>query len=714
MRDLPHTVVTAIEAASIPPLPQVLVRLIQRVDDDSSPIDALATVINQDPGLCAHILTAANSAALHRTRAIGDIRSGVTVLGTRLVRSIATCLAVRRLFEGEPGTVCVDLTDFWHHALLVAETAHLLAGATAHVDPDEAYLAGLLHDVGELLLLTALGEQYAWLLSQSADENRLFEMEQTSLGTHHAEIGAWLADRWQLDNSLADSILFHHSSADQIATASNLPRLIWLADAIARNTTESETLGALAVKLLGPDYKLDPAHVRAQALEHVTVIAQALGIEPRGGAGTTAAMTLPRVTLQNPQTAETEADQMLRAMIRDMAVMHPLQQDLLGLDSDGELFFSLRESARILFELPRMGFLLLDAESGVLSGSSVHGQAAIFRQTELAAGSDAGLVARALRQRDVQSSFDEPPVAESLLDQQLARAFSAQGILAVPMIGRRRMVGVMVFGLSKGQFGRLRRRTAWLLNFGRIGGACLEAWQDATTYRRQAEDEASAAFRRQARRIVHEAGNPLGIIKSYLRILDQKLPENSEVRQEIDILREEIDRVAGIVRRLSEVPPGTGTVAQVSVPALVRELLALYGVALFADKGIAVGKQFGDEPGTVACDSDGLKQILVNLWKNASEAMPVGGRFDIAIVDGVIQNGRRHVEIRMQDTGPGMPDAAIRSLSFPDETRTEGDRGLGLSIVGRLAATMGCTITCRSKTGTGTTLSLMLPCDTNP
>lgn len=713
MRELPPSVVAAIEAANIPPLPQVLVRLIQQVDDERATITELAEAVGQDPGLCARVLTAANSVAFNRASAIRDVKSSVSVLGTRLVRSIATCLAVKRLFEKEPGAVCVDLTDFWRHSLLVAETARALASATAYPYPDEAYLAGLLHDVGELLLLTALGEQYAQLLAQCGDENSLLELEQASLGTHHGEVGTWLADQWRLDSSLADSILFHHAEAAQIATATALPKLIWLADAITRNVAAAEPLDTLAAPLFKSSHDLDLARIHAQSVEHVTVISKALGIEPpRPLADAGPVRTLPSVILLAPPAGRTQADEFLEAMVHDMAVMHPLQQDLFGLESDAELLLSLRESARILFELPRLGFLLISADSGALSGNPVGGQPAIFRQTELASGTDAGLMTRAISRREVLGSFDEPPSPESLLDRQFARAFSSEGILAVPMIGKRRMIGVMVFGLSKAQYGRLKKRTRWLLNFGRIGGVSLEAWQDAMAYRKQAEDEASAAFQRQARRIVHEAGNPLGIIKSYLRILDQKLPENSDVRQEIDVLGEEIDRVAGIVRRLSELPPSHETPASVNAVELVRELLALYRVALFGDRGIVVRSQFGATPGTVACDANSLKQILVNLWKNACEAMPKGGRFDIAI-NGVIHNGREYVEIRMLDTGPGMPEKAIRSLSFPEEEHANAERGLGLSIVGKLAAKIGCNITCRSKAGVGTTLSLLLPCDGN-
>lgn len=714
MRDLqlPQTVTAAIEGANVPPLPQVLLRLIQQLDDESATIESLAAIVSQDPALSARILTAANSAAYYRSTRAGDIKSCVSLLGTRMVRSMATCLAVKRLFDAERGTVAADLTDFWRHSLLVAETSRAVAAATGYPKPDEAYLAGLLHDVGQLLLMSALGEQYAWLLSQTGNEDKLLELERSSLATDHGEVGTWMADQWKLDSELADAILFHHAGAAEIATASRLPRLVWFADALARGGEGLAPFAELATTLFGPDAGFDADRILARALDHVQVIATAMGVAARPETDEAAPQrTLPNVTILAATGVPHEADRALAERIGDMAVMHPLQQDLFELASETELLNALRESARILFELPRMGFLLIDRDSDALAGTSISGQPALFGQTRIQRGTNAGLATRAIAEHEVCSSFDDhPPHRESLLDHQLARAFGSEGILAVPMAGKRRIVGVMLFALGRAGHTRLKRRAPWLLNFGRIGGMSIEAWQDAIACRQQAEDDAAAAFRRQARRVVHEAGNPLGIIKSYLRILDQKLPENSEVRHELDVLRDEIDRVAGIVRRMNEAPPPASVQTSVAVNALVRELLALYAAPLFGDKGIAVTQHLGEDTDHAACDADSLKQILVNLWKNAAEATPRGGRFDISVLDDVVQNGRRHIEIRMEDSGAGMPEEAIRNLSFPDQAHSDADRGHGLSVVGSIAARIGCRISCRSKAGVGTTLSLLLPC----
>jgi HD-like signal output (HDOD) protein len=150
-------------------------------------------------------------------------RAACTALGTRLVRSIATCLSVQSLFDERSATRAVDLSAFWTHSLLTAELSRSLATASGYQRPDEAYLAGLLHDVGQLILLSALGEPYLKLLATCSSEATLSELEVAQLGVHHGEIGTWLADQWQLDSPFADGILFHHLPAEQIVTAAQLP-----------------------------------------------------------------------------------------------------------------------------------------------------------------------------------------------------------------------------------------------------------------------------------------------------------------------------------------------------------------------------------------------------------------------------------------------------------------------------------------------------------
>jgi HD-like signal output (HDOD) protein/signal transduction histidine kinase len=680
------------------PDPQSLLRLMQMADDDAVTMAQLAVVVEQDPGLCVRIITAANSPGLRRGTELRSIADCLTSLGTRLIRSIATCLSLQSMFDRRNETIRSDLTPFWRHSLSVAEAARDLGAALSYPHPEEAYFAGLLHDVGELLLLSALGGSYAQVLTLAEDETVLPTIEREHLGVDHADVGAWLIDRWNIDSAIADSILFHHVDAERIISASTLPKIVWLAHALAKSDLVSEATRAQAGRMFDLDLALNLEKIRLHARERTEQIALAIGI-PAIEFPALPETTMLQVSVATPRPADGKTESEIDDIMRDMVLMQPLQRDLFGLESDVELLMSLRESARILFDLTHIAFFLRGPGDERLSAANIRPDATHC------------MVAAAASSRRIVSSFDaDYPQPAALIDLQFARVFGTEGLLCVPMNGRSRTIGVMVFGLSAGQYSRLARRLPWVLNFGRIAALSIEAWHEAINYRKRAEDDASARFERQARRVVHEAGNPLGIIKGYLKILDGKLPADAKVREELGVLREEIDRVAGIVRRLSDPPRQSVPGDALDLSALIRELLALYDAALFKSRAIEVVFTPGEVHGLVACERDTLKQVLLNLWKNAAEAMPDGGRIEIELSDGVMQNGRRHVELKIADNGPGIPTEALAKLAATESEASPGGRGIGLSIVGGLVSQMGASISCRSRAQTGTVFTLLLPC----
>lgn len=703
MNSLPAPILQAIESGHVPSPPQILLRLLKLTDNELSSIADLVALVGQDPGLTSRLLTVANSPALGRGRELRSLDHCLATLGTRLVRSIATCLSIQKLFAAEPRVSADDLASFWGHSLMVAELSRMIAVAAACPQPDEAYLAGLLHDIGQLTLLSALGEPYAALLAAHGDEDALVAEEFRQFGTHHGEVGTWLTDRWQFDSSFADGILFHHVDAGQIASAGLLPRIVWLAHAMVGSAEVSEALATMFGDICGTP--ANAARFREEAAQQTQRIARALNMTiPEGGQ-----CQRPWHALSaNPPAAANEAEEALSAAIGSMALLQPLQQDLFALDSDAEVLLSLKESARILFDLGRVAFIFPGADGRSLSGANVGQQPALFRQLDISLETPRSLPAHAAVQRRILSSYDDG-ASTALIDIQLARAFGSEGLLCVPMLARQQLAGVMVCALSRAQHQRLQRRLPWLLNFGRIAAIALESLREARKLRQQAEKDAADHFSRQARRIIHEAGNPLGIIKSYLMILDRKLPESIGVRQELEILREEIDRVGSIVSRMSELPEAKVEAGGIDVAQLVDELLLLYGETLFQARGIWAEIQHPETPLPVACDRDSLKQILLNLWKNASESLGDGQQLRISLTDGVIHEGRDYIQLCLDDTGPGMSETAMRAIHHPVDSAGSQARGMGLTIVGTLAARQGIPITCRSQPGKGTHISLLLP-----
>ena len=709
MRNLPEPIVLAIESGRVPSPPQILLRLMHLVDDDRSTMAELAALVEHDAGLSARVLTAANSPALRRGKELTSLENCLVALGTRLVRSIATCLAIKSLFDRSANSATPHLSAFWGHSLMVAELSRNLATAIDYPRPEEAYLAGLLHDVGELILLSAIGEPYAELLARSADESSLQSLETQQFGVHHGEVGTWLADKWKLDTLFADGILFHHATPEEIVTASALPQVIWVAHALAADERIPDDLLALQHTMLGVGDRESLLILRDQAEQRTRTIAEALNLNlPERLTGLRVwenAAYAPK-----PASEADNAEAEIVAMLGGMALLQPLQQDLFALESDAEILLSLRESARILFDLPRTGFLLFNEAGDKLSGRHIGGQPAIFRQVEISLEEQRSLAAAAAVRQEICSTFEDPIIGRnSLIDLQFARAFSTEGLLCIPMVAHRKTIGVIICGLSANQHGRLARRLPWLLNFGKIAAISLEALREAKGYRQQADQEAANRFTRQARRVVHEAANPLGIIKSYLKILDRKLPDETGVRQELEILTDEIDRVASIVSRMSEIPKESTSSGSIDPAELIRELLLLYGDTLFKAKGIQIETELPSIQLRVACERNSLKQMLLNLWKNASEALSTGHQLTISLTDHVIHNGETFIQICMLDDGPGMPESAMRAIRLPADAAGSGQRGMGLPIVGELARRQGIEVICLSQKDKGTCVALLFP-----
>jgi len=433
----------------------------------------------------------ANSPALRRGRELKDIDTCLIALGTRLIRSLATCLAIQRLFERDTRMEGVDIADFWMHSLLVGELARGIADSAAYPAPDEAYLAGLLHNIGELVMLNAIGEPYRRFLLNSADNPRLLGEETQLFATTHAEVGGWLIDRWGLDSVLGDSVAFHHAAPAQILTATALPQIIWLAQALVTLPDDTPDVGLVINGASFTVRKADLLTVREQAIERTRQIAEALGMVlpetfPKRRT------TLPAQPPAPPVPGNPTEDE-LTALMGGMALLQPLQQDLFQLGSDKEVLLALQESARILFELSKVAILLANDAGDALSGERVGGQPDLFRQLSIPLLASRSLAAAAVVQRQVRTTFDSPQPLP-LLDLQLARALSAEGLLCIPMLTRSRVIGVMICGLSTRQHGRLQKRIPWLANFGKIAAISLDAAQEAERHRQQVAVELTQQF----------------------------------------------------------------------------------------------------------------------------------------------------------------------------------------------------------------------------
>jgi putative nucleotidyltransferase with HDIG domain len=217
--------------------PDVFIRLSRMVDDPSCSAGALARTIMGDPVLSARLLRLANSPFYGFPSRIDTIGRAVTVIGTRALRDLVLAVSAPGIFARMP---ILDMRAFWEHSLRTATLARLLAGRCKLAEPESLFAAGLLHDVGQLIILAKLpeiGRETRWRARDCGLE--LHMVEQEVIGFDHAEVGGELLRQWQLPRNLWEAVSCHHSPAtarDRLAAS-----IVCLADLLAHELPDAGT-----------------------------------------------------------------------------------------------------------------------------------------------------------------------------------------------------------------------------------------------------------------------------------------------------------------------------------------------------------------------------------------------------------------------------------------------------------------------------------------
>ena len=193
-------------------LPEVALRIAGMVDDPTSTSSDIGREISKDAALTARLLRVANSPAFGQHGKIANISRAITVLGVRQVRDLTVGLTAIRTFDGIANDL-ITMESFWRHSVLCAVAAGHIAARCHSGRSDTPFIAGLLHDVGQLVMFNKVPDlaRQALLMSVDAvDDLGLYACERKVMGFDHADVGVALARNWGLPLSLQECIEFHH------------------------------------------------------------------------------------------------------------------------------------------------------------------------------------------------------------------------------------------------------------------------------------------------------------------------------------------------------------------------------------------------------------------------------------------------------------------------------------------------------------------------
>lgn len=216
----------------LPPAFELIPRLLVLLDDPDTNADTLAQIIHADAGLTTDVIRAANNAAYSGTARIESLPQAIVRLGLReIYRILTTIITSPNLMNLD--TYGFQRVDLWQHSVACAFGAQILSRNLPQQDPEVAYTAALLHDIGKLVMVqVAKAEYLAVIDSCSGNNTPHFVAEQNAFQTDHAQIGSMLLKRWRFPEEIVGAIRFHHDPAHAPESAKNLTALIYASNII--------------------------------------------------------------------------------------------------------------------------------------------------------------------------------------------------------------------------------------------------------------------------------------------------------------------------------------------------------------------------------------------------------------------------------------------------------------------------------------------------
>jgi putative nucleotidyltransferase with HDIG domain len=244
----------------LPSLPAVVLDLLASLDDDNVDLDTLAAKIALDQALSAKTLRLANSSFYGVQRQVATTREAIAVLGFRTLCNLVTTAALVGSI-GKNSHPSFGFLGFWRHSIATALCASAIASKIGQ-NADVAYTAGLIHDIGRLVLATQFSDAYERVsLQLEANDGSPLDVEHAVLGVDHAMVGEALTRHWKLPESIQQSTARHHE--DGLFNPGSVTTIVHVADAVAH-----------ALDLAG-----DP-HERAPVIRDQTL--RALGLDQDG------------------------------------------------------------------------------------------------------------------------------------------------------------------------------------------------------------------------------------------------------------------------------------------------------------------------------------------------------------------------------------------------------------------------------------------------
>jgi len=730
------------QLSSLPTLPAVAARLLQITVRSDTQANEVVSLIESDPSLASRIITLATRANMGVSRSSASLSKAVVLLGFDAVRNAVLSIKVFEALnrpEYSDDNEEFDRVGFWKHSLAVACASRMLIShIDSGIDPEEAFVCGLLHDIGKLAVDSCLPKSFARIvqITESSMAN-IADVERKILGLDHTVAGRRLALKWNLPEAITESIWLHHQWVQGLPDAvqhQGIVRTVHLADVLARQ---------MRLGYSGNHYLPESAET----------IAEAMGCP---------ATVIEQISRQLPEAISQRASLLGLDDIDPDALYHDALSD--ANTELGRLNEQLRRKNQKLTQRSRYLDLLCDLDQSLQDGQSVVDVCGVICKLwfELTGCSRCGVYAYTRDELIIEGAVKvdekEPPsvflvdrtedpqadTAEPLMEnltagfavlpvtsshywffEQVAPMFETDATVMIPLRSGRDTIGALLWQTNQSP-DFYRRQLREMQTF--AAGAALAVRQarkqeqqsllceqlaQSNTQLQKSQQEllqkrSLAVVGEMACGAAHEINNPLAVVVGRAQLLASK-EQDSQQRDTLETIAKNGQEIADIIRDLLEfAQPAEPAPAVVTVAELFSEVVGSLS-KLTKDKSIEIQTQLDDDLPELFVDRRQIGLALTEVITNAIESYDEpGGTITMRAGYNELEDV---VNLEVIDQGCGMDEQTLRKAPGPFFSARQAGRkrGLGLSRGIRYIESSGGRLRLDSQLDYGTCVRITLP-----
>jgi HD-like signal output (HDOD) protein/nitrogen-specific signal transduction histidine kinase len=666
----------SMELVRLPSPPHILSKLLDVCHDPGSSIGDLSSLISTDAALTSKIIMAVNSDAFAINQPVKDIAHAVSLLGHDLVKNMVIASSVQQIFAGLIHTQKEFVCNSWLSALYCASFSQEIARIINYPHLQDAYLAGLMHDYGQIVFDAKHHEQYVEIMGAATEAEKI-QKENSKFGISHTELGARILEQWpSLSPAIADAVRFHHEKEELLKGCDILCQIVAEANQITWHWSRFGKSDPKWHSMLVSDQELE--RIYFQIVEEMSQTAATLSIPfPKSGC-------LKQDQLAQDVEKETIS---LARKVRDASLIRLFSSTealSVSVSSPRNLLMKIAQEMQLLFLISDIGMLLPDPENpDFLTFYEIsHAQS----ESKFAVDNEDSLIVKSYLEN--REFWIEPRDGRDeimpISDRQITRRLNHDIALCLPIASGSRAIGTLVIGSNKAQKSILKNLSKFISGY--LEGIA-DLWLENSQALQKQDFEDNIKTEQEQKdidKLVHEISNPLSVIGNYIDIIKANSEsDGAKNDKEIKILKEELLRIGNIVLNFKDTK--SVELQSVYLNDELKTCVPLYVNSLSTGMQVQVNWSLAESDSEVNITRDAFRQIVLNLVKNAVEAQSSNAEITVSSHHFVNLDGVTYAQFAITDQGKGVDAITRQQLFSPLTSRKEGaSRGLGLSVVAEI------------------------------